>query len=120
MFNFFKKKENNLSQDPTENTVDEDEAVASVTYYIKKNLDEARVSVNIEDFSEQSILGLSKVISVLSKKELQLETMNIIKEFFIENERPDIFIALVSQIVLSSDNAKDNSDTPCIKPSELA
>jgi hypothetical protein len=117
MFNFF----NNAKQEQEQ----EDTVIASITYLIKENDKGIHIDVSLEDFEERSIDALCSLLDVLGNDNCYIDTINVVKQLFTNEERHDILIRMFTKIDASLrskiiDSAKARvKDQPCIKPSEM-
>lgn len=116
MFSIFSKK-----NDTNEN----DEILASITYVIKKNSSETMIDVQLDDFDEPSTEALCSILEILGHDMCYVDTVNIIKELFSKQDRYDLLIKIFSKIETNIKNKIVNSaknrikDEPFIKPSEM-
>lgn len=122
MFNMFSKKVVPVTeQDQNE----EENIVASITYLIKKNENNIAIDVSLEDFENKSIDGLCLLLDIIGSDSCYIDTINIIKGLFTNENRPDILVKIFSKIDNSIRSKIINSakikmkDEPCIKPSEM-
>jgi hypothetical protein len=120
MFNFFKKTDQSDGDDNSKK-----EKLASIEFYIQDPDDpKPRVSINIDDYDEDSVNSLCKIVNVLADDTLVLETYNIIQTFLLQEEREDILLKVLTNIsqqktIKSKFKNADRSSEPYIKPSEL-
>jgi hypothetical protein len=115
--NIFKKKQ--------EQPQNETPVVASITYSID-NTGEMFVDVNMEDFNDQSINGLSTIISMISTVKCTLITLEMIKNAFAEEGKFEEYLDLITQVTLKNEvaavsdkNNESNKEEPYIKPSDM-
>lgn len=119
MFNFFKKTDEQEGQES-----EKKDKLASIEFYIDDKSDiKPRVSINIDDYDEDSIDSLCKIVNVLADDTLVLETYNIIQGFLLEQNREDVLVRVITNItqakaVKAKMKHVDKSE-PYIKPSEL-
>jgi len=118
MFNIFKK---------TKEDQPEKVELASVKFYITNTQEPPRVSINIDNYNDESINSLCCIVSLLSEDYLTVETLSIIKDYMIENEKDDIFTSIVQklgemEVFKKGFKNKENKimTEPCIKPSDLS
>lgn len=108
MFKFFKTK----SQDKKEDT-----EIASIKFYLDAD-DTPKISENLESYEEKELYALARLINLLSKDTLQIETLGIIQNFFQKMGRSDIFKTIIDSVLIDDPSAfKETS--PYIKPSEM-
>ncbi len=119
--NMFNKKKEEKPQEVYE----EPPVTASITYSVD-NTGEMFVDVNMEDFNDQSINGLSTIISMLSTIKCTLITLEMIKNAFAEEEKFEEYIELITQVTLKNEavatsdkSDEDSKEEPYIKPSDM-
>ncbi len=119
--NMFNKKKEEKPQELYE----EPPVTASITYSVD-NTGEMFVDVNMEDFNDQSINGLSTIISMLSTIKCTLITLEMIKNAFAEEEKFEEYIELITQVTLKNEavatsdkSDEDSKEEPYIKPSDM-
>lgn len=117
MFKFFKKTTDTITNE------EDDDVIASITYLIKRNHKTALIDVELKDFDDESVIGLSKLLDILGDDNTFIDTINIIKASFVENERYDLLVNVFSKIhsklKLKVANMSQLQDKPCVKPSEI-
>ena len=146
MFNFFKNKKDKEEPDnkpeepinePEEQVEDDkDDAVASVTYYVKKDSSDIFLDIFIEDYEEETLKKMSRILSGLSSLRLSVETMNMVKNSLFEAGAEETFLEIVrftmeytknetnslkqlTEKVKESTEGRTQEDQPWIKPSEI-
>jgi len=85
------------------------------------------VDVDIKDYNEQTINNFARILCGISSFNFHIETLNIIKNGFIENDRIDLFQNLLNEILKISkeevfayqDKLGKENEEPCIKPSDM-
>lgn len=86
------------------------------------------VDIDIQDYNEQTISNFAKILCGISSFKFHLETLNIIKDGFVENGREDLFGLLLEEILrISKDEiyshseslGKPDNEEPCINPSDM-
>lgn len=119
MFNFFKSQPINNDSEP------EDDIVAAITYAIKRNSKEALVDIELHDYDEQSIDSLCSLLDILGNDLFYIDTINMIKESFMKENREDILIRIFTKVnaniksKLLNAHKEKIKDEPCIKPSDM-
>jgi len=121
MFNIFKRNKE-------ETEVEQEKELASVKFYITNVQDPPRVSINIDSYDNECINSLCCIVSLLSEEYLTVETINIIKQYMIENDKSDIFSSIALKLGEMEAFKKEFKSTPesshitepCIKPSDLS
>ena len=118
MFNFFKKT------DQSDDGVKKDK-LASIEFYIEDPNDlKPRVSINIDDYNDESVDSLCKIVNILADDSLVVETYNIIQSFLLQEDREDVLLKVLTNIsqqktIKNKFKSADKSSEPYIKPSEL-
>jgi hypothetical protein len=119
MFNLFQNKQEKK----------EEIEYASVKFYITEPGKPPRVSVNIEDYGEESINSLCCIVSLLGEDFVTVETINVIKNFLLETDQETTFVSIAQKLgemeafkmqFKKSKKHINNAVEPCIKPSELS
>jgi len=113
-FNIFKKKQNQNNN-----------ILASITYLIKKNEKSPILNIEIDNYDEISIESLCYLLDTLGSDACYVETIEMIKDIFIENHQENLLIKILthvsnstkSKIVKTYEEKIENE--PCIKPSEM-
>ena len=123
MFNLFKKKEKKEKKE--ENL---EEIQSALTYYVR-NDGEIFVDVNLVDYSKETLSNFSKVLAGISSLRFQLQTIDMVKNGFLESDKSKEFEDLLTQILLitrqdvqameSFTDRNLKEEEPCIKPSEM-
>ena len=123
MFNLFKKKEKKEKKE--ENL---EEIQSALTYYVR-NDGEIFVDVNLVDYSKETLSNFSKVLAGISSLRFQLQTIDMVKNGFLESDKSKEFEELLTQILLitrqdvqameSFTDRNLKEEEPCIKPSEM-
>lgn len=119
MFNLFQSKEEKK----------EEIEYASVKFYITEPGEPPKVSVNIEDYGEESINSLCCIVSLLGEDFVTVETISVIKNFLLQTDQEKTFISIAQklgemeafkmQLKQNKSHIKQKLE-PCIKPSELS
>ncbi|NDG28610.1 hypothetical protein EB118_00705 [bacterium] len=126
MFNFFKSK--NINNTNKEHIDLEEEVIANITYFIKKD-SSVVVDIAIKEYDEQSMNSLFQILDVLSEDKCYVETVNIIKENLIKVGQEKLVILLIQHIAKQAAKNENNkfintykdsiSSQPCIQPSDM-
>lgn len=121
MFRFFKKKQQNS---PIENE-DNDEAIASIRYLVKRDSDGPVIDIELMDYDDESIEGLCSLLEVLGSDMCFIDTVGIIKSSLLSEQKHDMLIKIFSRIndkiklkLLNINKDKTKND-PVVKPSEM-
>lgn len=129
MFNFFKKPPNEPIAEENNIIANEDENVlASITYLVKKD-NVIMVDISINDYDDESMVGLLKILDKLSEDKCYVETVNIIKESLLRDEQDELALLLVGYMAKQITNNQSQkfvntyqetlNSQPCIKPSDM-
>jgi hypothetical protein len=126
MFNFFKndKKQIELEVDPEEQKEEGDDSIqlnvedvcASITYYITKK-GVPFVDIQIAEADVETSLFLSELIKGIYSNDYFAETLEMIKDGFIEQGKAELYIAVAAR--LGSVLKTSSDDKPCISPSDI-
>ena len=126
MFNFFgKSKIENNEQD---NQKKSEDIIASISYVIKRE-GTVIVDVSVAEYDLDSMNGLFNILDVLSQDKCYVETVNIIKNSLMSEQKTDLVELLIQHIgqqMIKKPNNKFMStyeetvnSQPCIKPSDM-
>jgi hypothetical protein len=122
LFDFLKKKE----KEPEILAEDGPNVLASVTFVVLDNdLDSPILDVQMQDYSEESIKSLCRILDILASDQSVVEAIDIIKEAMINDGNGDHIMKVFSQISPSTKMKMlkglgvDADNEPCIKPSEI-
>lgn len=129
MFNFFKKPPNEPIAEENNIIANDDENVlASITYLVKKD-NVIMVDISINDYDDESMVGLLKILDKLSEDKCYVETVNIIKESLLRDEQDELALLLVGHMAKQITNNQSQkfvntyqetlNSQPCIKPSDM-
>lgn len=145
MFKFFSKNKDEdeelekteTGDQETEKTEDLEEAIASITYYVKEgDSQDVFLDIYISNYEEDTLKKLAKILSGLSSLRLSVETIKMIKESLIDSGDSDTFFKLIDNVVGQTkketevlqqmtnkinqvNKEKEEEDQPWIKPSEI-
>ena len=119
LFNFLKNK-----QQKEEDKV-EDNICASITYYIKRGQKGAVLDVELLDYDTESTKALCLLLDTIGSDRCYLETINMIKQYLVENKHENVLNSILMHIASTSQTKLLNiykekiKEEPCIKPSEV-
>ena len=122
MFNFFKKKPIKI-EEPVD-TVSKSVPLVSITYNINNNL-ETSVDILMDDYGDESINGMCKLLDTLSNDRFYIETVDMLKQGLINDDQQEVLLTILTHISQQSrykiiQSHKDSTnDEPCIKPSDM-
>ena len=93
---------------------------------------EYQVDITLEDYSEETVEQLATLLSSIPSVQFQVQTMNIVKDAFIRHGKNKELEQLITSVVLKSEkmlekidlemtkeDTKQDSNEPCIKPSDI-
>ena len=122
MFNFFKKDKEETQEveeqvaDGKEISVDVDDICAAITYYMTKQ-GTPFVDIQIADTDIETSLFMSELLKGLYSNEYFPETLEMIKDGFIEQGKAELYIAVAAR--LGSILTSSSDEKPCISPSDI-
>ena len=122
MFNFFKKDKEETQEveeqvaDGKEISVDVDDICAAITYYMTKQ-GTPFVDIQIADTDIETSLFMSELLKGIYSNEYFPETLEMIKDGFIEQGKAELYIAVAAR--LGSVLKTSSDDKPCISPSDI-
>lgn len=123
MFNFFNRK----TQQEAPEVQNKNKVLASISYIVDES-DKVIVDISMNDYDDQSMDSLLKILDTLSKDKCYLETINIIKNSLLKDNQEIWLLKLVEHVAKQSQeknskltNYYENiiNSQPCIKPSEM-
>lgn len=112
MFQFFKKNNDNVEQKTD---------IASLSYSINSE-NELVLDINIEDYNDQSIEALCKLLNFIGNSASVVQTLEIIKNFFERDNQQENLIKIITSIASQPSlfaSSHISEDRPCIKPSDV-
>ena len=117
LFDFLKNKK-------TDNNTNEDnDILARISYIITKNSDSTIVDVELNEYNTECIQALCDIIAVLSEDKFLSDTVDIIKNAMLADNKQDSLIKFFSYLDIQTKNKLLNThkhkEEPCIKPSEV-
>ena len=122
MFNFFKKDKEETQEveeqvaDGKEISVDVDDICAAITYYMTKQ-GAPFVDIQIADTDIETSLFMSELLKGIYSNEYFPETLEMIKDGFIEQGKAELYIAVAAR--LGSILTSSSDEKPCISPSDI-
>lgn len=126
MFNFFGRSK--IENDEQDSKKKSEDIIASISYVIKRE-GTVIVDVSVAEYDLDSMNGLFNILDILSQDKCYVETVNIIKNSLISEQRVDLVELLIQHIgqqMIKKTNNKFMStyeetvnSQPCIKPSDM-
>jgi hypothetical protein len=118
MFNFlFGKKQ----QEEQKSNID---IIASITYYVPAN-GNPMIDIALGDYENNSIEALCKLLDVLSKDACYLETLEMIKNGLIKENKEEALLKVFTHVSKQAGKKilkvqqESIQDQPCIRPSDM-
>mgnify|MGYP003647417311 CR=1 FL=1 len=124
MFSFFKKNKKEESiPTPEVFNIPEVNYDGCISFFVKRD-GEVCVDIDIDSEDESCIANLAKLVTVITKEECHIETLNMIQEGFMEGGQPELFSLLIINMAEHLPEATRKSiektgEQPCIKPSDM-
>lgn len=115
MFKFFKKDKEKVVEEQSQE-VNAQDICAAITYYITKE-GIPFVDIQMTDTDIESSLFLSELLKGIYSNEYFPETLEMIKDGFIEQGKAEVYIAVAAR--LGSVLKISSDDEPCISPSDI-
>lgn len=103
----------------------EDQAQVAITYYVDKNDSIVKVDVAVEDYGEESINKICKILDALNNEKGYLETVYIIKDGLEKEANEEALINFLMHVGKQSAKTFLNQtqdkvrNQPCIRPSDM-
>lgn len=125
MFNIFNTKQKTQISEEVSKLNQEDQAQVAITYYVDKNDTIVKIDVAVEDYDQESINKLCKILDVLSNEKGYLETVYIIKDGLEKEADEEALINFLMHISKQSTKTFLNQvqdkvrNQPCIRPSDM-
>jgi|TARA_R110000751_G_scaffold131254_1_gene233394 hypothetical protein len=118
MFNFFnKKKKTEPQEEEIEQEQDDDDDIsAAITYYITRD-GAPFVDVKLCDYDASTIINLSELLKGIHSGEYFPDTIDMIRDGFIEKGEPELYITVAAKIGAAIISQTD--EQPCINPSDV-
>lgn len=117
LFNWLK------SQDST-NKNQEENILASITYYIKEGSAKPSVNIELDNYDEDCCEAMCDILDTISSDGFYIETFNIMKTALLKEKREDVLLYILTRVgdKIRDEMLKKNEDSikdePCIKPSD--
>jgi hypothetical protein len=124
MFNIFNTKQTQTREEVSKLN-QEDQAQVAITYYVDKNDTIVKIDVAVEDYDQESINKLCKILDVLSNERGYLETVYIIKDGLEKEADEEALINFLIHVGKQSTKTFLNQvqdkvrNQPCIRPSDM-
>jgi hypothetical protein len=118
LFNFLKNKNNNLQEQS-----DDGEILARISYVAMKDSDSVIVDVELKEYNNECVQQLSYIIDALSKDTCIADTIQIIKNAMVSEDKQEYLVKLLSELHVNTKakllHSYNDREEPCIKPSEV-
>jgi len=125
MFNIFNTKQKMQTTEEMSKLNQEDQAQVAITYYVDKNDSIVKVDVAVEDYGEESINKICKILDALNNEKGYLETVYIIKDGLEKEANEEALINFLMHVGKQSAKTFLNQtqdkvrNQPCIRPSDM-
>jgi hypothetical protein len=112
------------SQEDSQETQEDENIIASITYYVKSGSTKPSVNIELQDYDQECCEAMCAILNTLGSDGFYAETINILKTALMQEEREDIllyfFTHLSDQIRegLIKSHSSQMDDEPCVKPSD--
>jgi hypothetical protein len=87
-----------------------------IVYYVTKE-GETCVDVEINDYEDSTMENFYQLLSTVGQEGIFVETLEIVRQGFVEAGREDIFLKLATQVSLKF--LQKPVEGPCLKPSDV-
>lgn len=114
---FFNLFRNNKSE---ETPSSDDKLIVRLSYCITEKSRTPVVDVELEDYNDECIDGLCKILDILSEEGSFIETVGIIKDAMMADNQEGYLMKIYSHIATNNKlNKRSKENEPCIKPSDV-
>jgi|688.fasta_scaffold489808_2 hypothetical protein len=130
LFNFKKqdlpKNEQQDDQQPEESLIDDE--IQSMVCYSSDKEGNVLIDIMLEDYSKESVSNFAKVICGICSFQFHIQTVEIIKNGFIDADKDEMFDFFLSEMIkvskenllkLKQESSGQSSEEPCVKPSDM-
>ena len=94
----------------------ETEIDGCIIYYVKKD-GETCVDIEISDYDSHTMENFYQLLSTIGQKEIFVETLEIVRQGFVDAGREELFVKLATRVSLEF--LQGAGEGPCIKPSDV-
>lgn len=126
---FNRKKPEEKPSEDLEQIEETEDVVGSVTFYVKESKDDIFLDLHISNYEEETLEKFGKILAGLASIKMQLETINMLKECF-EDDEVEVFEKIIAHVLTETQKdaeqlekmnkeIKKGDDQPWIKPSEI-
>jgi hypothetical protein len=111
-------------QEKIDNVAKEENGIVAITFYVDKDT-VPFVDIVLEEYDENTLNSLCKLLDVLNGENCYLQVIDIIKNAMLKDGEEEKLIRILSHISQQKQSkleryAKDKlKDEPCIKPSDM-
>jgi hypothetical protein len=111
-------------QEKIDNVATEENGIVAITFYVDKDT-VPFVDIVLEEYDENTLNSLCKLLDVLNGENCYLQVIDIIKNAMLKDGEEEKLIRILSHISQQKQSkleryAKDKlKDEPCIKPSDM-
>lgn len=126
---FNRKKPEEKPSEDLEQTKETEDVVGSVTFYVRESKDDIFLDLHISNYEDETLEKFAKILAGLASIKMQLETINMLKGCF-EDDEVEVFEKIIGHVItetqkdaeqlekINKENKKGD-DQPWIKPSEI-
>jgi hypothetical protein len=111
-------------QEKIDNVAKEENGIVAITFYVDKDT-VPFVDIVLEEYDENTLNSLCKLLDVLNGENCYLQVIDIIKNAMLKDGEEEKLVRILSHISQQKQSkleryAKDKlKDEPCIKPSDM-
>ena len=104
---------------------DEDQIIATITYYVMDNEDDIKIDIGIKDYTSKSIMNLCDILDVLSQDKAYIETVYMITNSLEQKGDEKLLMQFLMHIGKQANKSFVNkveeiiANQPCIRPSDM-
>ena len=115
-----KKVEEDIKEEIPDESIEERDIRASITFFIGED-GSPYVEANLKKVEKENVFLMSELLTGIAQNKFTSSTVELVRDFLIENGRPDLFLVLAEQITALAYEQKENKkeeEEPYIKPSD--
>lgn len=115
-----KKVEEDIKEEIPDESIEERDIRASITFFIGED-GSPYVEANLKKVEKENVFLMSELLTGIAQNKFTTSTVELIRDFLIENGRPDLFLVLAEQITAlayEGKKTKQEEEEPYIKPSD--
>ncbi len=118
IFKWFKKtpKEEKPEEFQSKWSSEDPSVDAVIVYYVTKE-GETCVDVEMKDYEDSTMENFYQLLSTMGQDQIFVETLEIVRQGFVEAGREDVFVKLATKVSLEF--LQKAPEEPCLKPSDV-